>query len=85
MGQYQQHYRDYGYDLVVRLDHKPFDQLMFVLVRILLLMAIIFELKLLGFCLMDQFQQHYHGYECGLVERLDHKPFDQLRFILERI
>jgi len=54
-------------------------------------MAMFFMLKLVGllvlleFCLMDRFQQHYHGYEYDLVELLNHRLVGPLRFILVRI
>lgn len=88
MGQLLQHYRDYGCGLVVLINRKLVDQLMFDLGHIWLLMAIVFILKLvgpLGSCLMDRLQQHYHGYEYGLVVLINHKLVDQLRFILVRI
>jgi hypothetical protein len=85
MGQLLQRYRDYGCGLVVLINRKLVDQLMFNLEHIWQLMAIVFILKLLEFCLMDQLQQHYHGYECGLVVLLNRKLVDRLRFILVRI
>jgi len=48
-------------------------------------MAKLFEQEQLGFYSMGQFQQHCHGYGCGLVEQLDHKQLDPLKFILEHI
>lgn len=85
MDRFLQRYRDYEYDLVEQLGHMAFSRLMFVLGHILRLMARSFMQMRLGSYLMDQFQQHYHGYEYGLVGRLDHMAFDLLMFILVRI
>jgi hypothetical protein len=85
MDRFLQRYRDYEYDLVEQLGHMAFSRLMFVLGHILRLMARFFMQMRLGSYLMGQFQQHYHGYEYGLVGRLDHMAFDLLMFILGRI
>jgi len=81
MGLLQQHYRDCEYGLVVQIDHKEFNLLMFVQERILQLMAMIYLFEQMKeFYLMDLFQQRYHDCECGLEVLISHMESNQSMF-----
>ena len=83
MGRFLLFNHGYGYGLVVQINHRLLDQLMFILEHILRLMATSFGQELvvqffLQPCSMGQFQQLDRGYEYGLVELISRKLLDQL-------
>jgi hypothetical protein len=81
MGRFLLFNHGYGYGLVVQINHRLLDQLMFILEHIWRLMATSFRVRRKlgqGSRSMDQFQQFDRGCEYGLVELISRKLLDQL-------